>query len=50
MMYSALVFVISFSYSPVRCLISIYFFHKFICSDKKDCILKIIDYMILHYA
>lgn len=50
MMYSTLVFVISFSYSPVRRLISIYFFDKFICSDKKDCILKIIDYMILHYA
>ena len=50
MMYSTLVFVISFSYSPVRRLILIYFFDKFICSDKKDCILKIIDYMILHYA
>lgn len=50
MIYSTLVFVINFSYSPVPRLISIYFFDKFICSDKKDCILKIIDYMILHYA
>ena len=50
MINSSLMHIISFSYSLVRCLISIYFFDKFNCSDKKDCILKIIDYMILHYA